>query len=90
MLFKEIQSPFRFHFHIIIIIIIIIIYSFKVFHISVSLSDSKSPWLFLVFRPFSIILSIVVNRLFINQTKTKQTNPFPGSEESLMSSANSI
>ena len=33
---------------------------------------------------------IVVNRLFINQTKTKQTNPFPRSDESLMSSANSI
>ena len=33
---------------------------------------------------------IVVNWLLINQTKTKQTNPFPRSDESLMSSANSI
>ena len=33
---------------------------------------------------------IVVNRLHINQTKTKQTNPFPRSDESLMSSVNSI
>ena len=33
--------------------------------------------------------SIVVDRLLITQTKTKQTNPIPKNDESLMSSANS-
>ena len=35
-------------------------------------------------------IDIVVDRLLITLTKTKQTNPIPKNDESLMSSANSI
>ena len=37
-----------------------------------------------------MLIPIVVDWLLITQTKTKQTNPIPKNDESLMLSANSI
>ena len=50
-------------------------------------------WVGLVYWLNYLILAvdlIVVDRLLITQMKTKQTNPIPKNDESLMSSANSI